>query len=34
VWGTGAMQRATQEARIARLAQLRALLSPAIWRAA
>jgi diadenosine tetraphosphate (Ap4A) HIT family hydrolase len=34
VWGTGAMQRATPEARITRLAQLRALLSPAIWRAA
>jgi diadenosine tetraphosphate (Ap4A) HIT family hydrolase len=34
VWGVGAMQRATQEERIARLAQLRAGLSPAIWRAA
>lgn len=34
VWGAGALQRATQDERIARLAQLRARLSPALWRAA
>jgi diadenosine tetraphosphate (Ap4A) HIT family hydrolase len=34
VWGAGAMQRATQEQRVARLAQLRARLSPGLWRAA
>ena len=34
VWGSGAMERATQEARVQRLAQLRALLEPGFWRLA
>jgi diadenosine tetraphosphate (Ap4A) HIT family hydrolase len=34
VWGVGAMQRATPDERIERLAQLRARLSPELWRAA
>ena len=34
VWGSGAMERATQETRVRRLAQLRALLEPEFWRLA
>jgi diadenosine tetraphosphate (Ap4A) HIT family hydrolase len=34
VWGAGAMQRATQEQRVERLAQLRARLDHGLWRAA